>query len=109
MPVLIAFRPFRHVYAPNCRYIYPLIYTPLPNSRWLHHTALRYVQRVQLGAYTWRKGRNSVKIGSKWAQNNCLCTPSGRGSLLEKHVFDSFFTYFQGMLGFFMGPNRVFG
>ena len=38
-----------------------LIYTPLPNSRLLHHTAPRYVRRVQLDAYLWRKGLNSVK------------------------------------------------
>ena len=39
-------------------YIYPLIYTPLTNSRWLHHTALRYARRVQFGAYMWQKGLN---------------------------------------------------
>ena len=27
-----------------CIFIYPPIYTPIPNSRWLHHTALRYVR-----------------------------------------------------------------
>ena len=80
-------------------YIYPPIYTPLPNSRWLHHTALRYVRRVQLGAYTWRQGLNSVKKGSKWAQNTCLCTPNGPGSLLKKRVFDPFFTHFGSQNG----------
>ena len=95
-------------------YIYPPIYTPLPNSRWLHHTALRYVRRVQLGAYTWRQGLNSVKKGSKWAQNTCLCTPNGPGSLLEKRVFDPFFTHFGSQngpfsrhFGIFHGPQRV--
>ena len=39
---------------------YPLIHTPLHNSRWLHHTALRYVRRAQLGAYMWWKGLTSV-------------------------------------------------
>ena len=75
-------------------YIYPLIYTPLPNFRWLHRTALRYVRRAQLGAYTWRKVLNSVKTGSKWAHFTCLRTPNGSGSLLEKRVFDPFFTHF---------------
>ena len=55
-------------------HIYPLIYKPLPNSRRLQHTALRYVQRVQLGQYMWRKGPNLVKRGSKWAHFTCLCT-----------------------------------
>ena len=31
---------------PRETYIYPLIYTPLPNSRWLHNLALRYVRSV---------------------------------------------------------------
>ena len=62
-------------------YISPLIYTPLPNSRLLHHTALRYVRRVQLGAYMWRKGLKWVKTGSKWAHFTCLCTPIGPRSL----------------------------
>ena len=75
-------------------YIYPPIYTPLPYSTWLHHTVLRYVRRVQLGAYTWRKGLNSVKTGSKWAQNTCLCTPNGPWSLLEKRAFDRFSIHF---------------
>ena len=88
--------------------------TPLPNSRWLHHTALRYVRRVQLGAYTWRKGLNSVKTGSKWAQNTCSCTPNGPGSLLEKHIFDPFWTHFCSQngpfsrhFGIFHGPKPV--
>ena len=41
---------------------YPLIYTPLPNSSWLHNTALRYVPRVQLGAL-------HVEEGAKLGQN----------------------------------------
>ena len=83
-----------------------LIYTPLPNSRWLHHTALRCVRREQLGAYMWGKGLKSIKRGSKWAQNTCSCTPNGRGSLLEKRVFDSFFTHFCSQNGPF---SRHFG
>ena len=74
-------------------YIYPLIYTPFPNSRWLHHTALRYMRRVQLGAYMWREGLDSIKAGSKWANFCGLCTPDP-GSLLEKRVFDPFLTHF---------------
>ena len=45
-------------------YIYPPIYTPLPNSRWLHHTA-RYVRKAERGAYTWWKWLNSIKKASK--------------------------------------------
>ena len=100
-PVVTRFGPWKR---PKCLekgpfwdqniYIYPLIYTPLPNCRWFHHTALRYVQRVQLVAYTWRKVLNSIKMGSKCANFICLRTPKGPGSLLEKHVFDPFFTHF---------------
>ena len=64
-------------------YIYPPIYTPLPNSRWLHHTALMYVRRAQNGAYMWWKGLNAVKMSSKWAKNTCVSIPNGPGSLLE--------------------------
>ena len=51
-------------------YIYIYIYIssnlhPSPNSRWLHHTALRYVRRAQSGPYMWWKGLNSVKNGLK--------------------------------------------
>ena len=95
-------------------YIYPLIYTPLPNSRWLHHRAPTYARRVQRGAYTWRKGPNLVKTGSKWAKNTCLCTHNGPGSLSEKRVFDPFVTHFcsehdpfSRHLGIFHGPKRV--
>ena len=75
-------------------YIYPLIYTPLPNSRWLHHTALTYVRRVQLGSYMCQKGLNWVKTGSKWARFTCLCTQNGAGRHLEKGLFDRFLTHF---------------
>ena len=92
----------------------PLIYTPLPNSMWFHHTSLRCVQRVHFGAYTWWKGPNSIKMGSKWANFICLCTPNGLGSLLEKCVFDPFSTNFWSPngpfsrhIGIFHGPKRV--
>ena len=93
---------------------YPLIYTPLPNSMWLHHRALRYVRRVQLGVYMWLKGLSSVKTGSKWAKNTCLSIPNGPGSLLEKCVLDPFFTHFWPQngpfskhFGIFRGPKRI--
>ena len=105
-PTFCGFQAYIHIYL--------LIYTPLPNSRWLHHTALRYVTRVQLGPYMSRKGRNSVKTGSKWAHFTCSCTPNGQGSLHEKHVFDPLFTQFwshNGLFskhfGIFRGPKRV--
>ena len=75
-------------------YIYPPIYTPVPNSRWLHRTAVRYVRKAQRGAYTCWKGLNSIKTGSKWAQNTCLSIPNGPGSILEKRAFDRFLTHF---------------
>ena len=44
--------------------------------------------------HTWWKWLNSIKTGSKWAQNTCLSLPNGLGSLLEKRVFDPFLTHF---------------
>ena len=49
----------------GCSNIYPVIYTPLPNSTRLHNTALRYMRIVKLGAYMWPNGLNWVKTGSK--------------------------------------------
>ena len=87
---------------------------PLPNSRWHHHTALRYVRRVQLGAYTWRKGPIAVKSGLKWPQNTLLSTPYGPGAPLETNFFDPFFTHFCSLsrpfskhIGIFHGPKPV--
>ena len=54
----------------------------------------------------WWKGLNSVKTGSKWAQNTCLSIPNGPGSLLEKLVFDTFLTHFWSQNGPF---SRHFG
>ena len=68
-------------------YIYPLIYTPLPNSTWLHHThvtALRYVTSVQLGAYMCLDGLNLVKMGST---RTPLSTANGVGLFLKKTHF----------------------
>ena len=87
-------------------HIYPPIYTPLPNSMWLHHTALLYVRRAQRGAYMWSKGLNLVKMGSKWAKNTCLSIPNGSGSLVEKRFFDPFLTHFWFQNGPF---SRHFG
>ena len=140
-PVLTEFSPFHHMYAPLCALrpylravwwshlelgegcrledIYIYIYLssnlhPSPNSRWLHHTALRYVRRAQSGAYMWWKGLNSVKTGSKRAQNTYLSTPNGPRSLLEKRVFDPFLTHFWSQngpfsrhFGMFHGPKRA--
>ena len=33
-------------------------------------------------------------MGSKRAHFTCLCTPTGLGSFLEKHIFDPFLTHF---------------
>ena len=84
------------------------------NSRWLHHTAVRYVRKAQRGAYTWWKGLNSIKTGSKWAKTTCLTIPNGPESLLEKCVFDPFLTHFWSQndpfsrhFGIFRGPKRA--
>ena len=47
----------------------------------------------------WWKGLNSIKTGSKRAQNTCLSIPIGVGSLLENHVFDPFLTHFWSQNG----------
>ena len=113
--------------------MYPLIYTPLPNSRSLHHTALRYVRSVKLGAYMCRKGLHWVKERLKWAifrasrtlegskktpiglklgPFHLFCIPNGLGLLLEKCVLTHFSpifgpkrAHFQGTLGFSIGQN----
>ena len=43
-------------------------------------------------------GPKCFKMGSKWANFTCLCTPKGQGSLLEKHFFDPFLTH--------LGPQK---
>ena len=72
------------------------------------------MRKAQRGAYTWWKGLNSVKTGSKWAKNTCLSIPNGPSSLLEKHVFDPFLTLFWSQhhpfsrhFGIFHGPKHV--
>ena len=100
-----------------CVYIYIYISSnlhPSPNSRWLHHTALRYVRRAQSGAYMWWKGLNSVKIGSKRTKNTCLSIINGPGPFLKKRVFDPFLTHFWSqngpfsrLFGIFHGPKRA--
>ena len=46
-----------------CVCVYPLIYTPLPNSRWLHHTGLAkgttWCIHVEEGA---KLGQNGLKM-----------------------------------------------
>ena len=76
--------------------------------------ALRYVRRVQLGAYMWQEGLNSIKTGSKWAKNTCLCIPNGPRPLLEKHIVDPSLTHFCSQngpfsrhIGIFHGPKPV--
>ena len=77
-----------HTYTHTYTYIYiSSNLHPSPNSRWLHHTALRYVLRAQGGAYMWWKGLNSVKTGSKRAKKTCLSIPNDPGSLLGKTRF----------------------
>ena len=56
----------------------------------------------------WWKGLNSVKTGSKWAQNTCLSIPNGPGSLLEKRVLDPFLTHFWFQNGPFSGHFGIF-
>ena len=88
-------KPHIHIHIHTYRYtcIYPLIYTPLLNSRWLHNKALRYVRSVQLGAYMWRNWLKWVKMGLKWALLSRLSTPNGWASFLEQHIFDPFLTH----------------
>ena len=48
------------------------------------------------------KGLFAVSIGakgSKWAYFTCLCIPNGLGWILEKHVFDPFFTHLWSQIG----------
>ena len=54
----------------------------------------------------WWKGLNSVKTGSKWAKNIRLSIPNGRGSFLEKRLFEPFLTHFWSQNGPF---SRHFG
>ena len=62
----------------------------------------------------WWKGLNSIKTGSKWAQNSCLSIPNGLGSLPEKRVLDPFLTRFWSqqdpvsrLFGILLGPKPV--
>ena len=62
----------------------------------------------------WWRGLNSVKTGSKRAQNTCLSIINGSGSLLKKRVFDPFLTHFWSQngafsrhFGIFHGPKPV--
>ena len=97
-----------------CVCVYPLIYTPLPNSRWLHHTAPRCVQGDNLLHTCGGRGLKSIKTGSKWGKNNCSGTPNGPRSISEKHVLDPFPTHFcsqngpfSSHFGIYHGPKPV--
>ena len=53
-------------------------------------------------------------MGSNWAHFTCLCTPNGLGSVLEKHIFDPFWTHFWSQntpfsrhFGILGGPQRA--
>ena len=59
-------------------------------------------------------GPKCITTGSKWAKNICLCIQNGLGSLLEKRVFDPFWTHcwsqngpFSRHFGIFHGPKRA--
>ena len=59
-------------------------------------------------------GPKHVTTGSKWAKNTCPSIPNGPASLLEKGVFDPFWTHFWSQngpfsrhFGIFQGPKRV--
>ena len=55
----------------------------------------------------WWKGLNSVKTGLKWARNTCLSIPDGPGSLLDKRVFDPFWTHLWSQNGPFSTHFRI--
>ena len=59
-------------------------------------------------------GPKRVTMGSNWVKNTCLSIPNGPRSLLEKCVFDPFFTHFWSQngpfsrhFGIFHGSKRV--
>ena len=59
-------------------------------------------------------GPKRVTTGSKWAKTTCLSIPNGPGSLLEKCVFDPFWTHcwsqkgpFSRHFGIFRGPKHA--
>ena len=89
-------------------YLYPVIYIPLPNYRWLHNMAVRYLQSVKVSANMWPSGQNLAETGSKWAQFIRLCTPNSPRTLLEKRVLDPFFTHFCSQNGLFSRHFRIF-
>ena len=59
-------------------------------------------------------GPKRITTSSKRAKNTCLSIPNGLGSLLEKRVFDPFWTHFWSQngpfsrhFGIFHGPKRI--
>ena len=62
----------------------------------------------------WSKGLNWVKTGIKRAHFTCLSIPNGPRCILEKGIFDPFFTLFCSQsgpfsrhFGIFHGPKRI--
>ena len=60
------------------------------------------------------RGSKCVTTGLKCTKNICLSIQNGAGSLLEKRVFDTFWTHFRSQngpflrhFGIFYGPKRV--
>ena len=117
-PVLTAFIPFHHMYAPLSA-----LRTYLRAGWWSNlelgegcrlEDIYIYERRAQSGAYMWWKGLNLVKMGSKRAKNTCLSIINGPESFLEKRVFDPFLTHcssqngpFSRDFGIFHGPKRA--
>ena len=63
----------------------------LSNCRWLHNTALKYVNSVQLGAYMWRNG---LKRENRLQEGGIVLFEHDERSShsLEKGIFDPFLT-----------------
>ena len=75
-----------------------LIYTPLPNYKWIHNTAQIYM---------WRNRLDHVKLRSNWAVLPRLSTLKGRRSFLENDIFHPSLTHFLSQTGpfsWFLGP-----
>ena len=63
------------------------IFDPFSNDYWSQNSPFSRL-------FVTLEGPKWLAIGSKWAHFNCLGTPSGRGSVLEKHIFDPYLTHF---------------
>ena len=83
------------------------IFDPFSNDYWSQNSPFSR-HFVTLEGPKW------LAIGSKWAHFNCLGTPNGEGSFLEKHIFDPYLTHFLSQncpfsrhFGIFGGPKRA--